>query len=170
MLTPSRVRRLSGAVRDDRDLRREAFSMSLYVAIILLSALMVFDDANPPGKGDVLLLELGTTIGLVLAHGFASWVSAHIVDGGDERIDPADLLLVQLAGATFVGSLAAAAVILAPTSVELVATRLTVVGTIGILVFAGARRTRSLRRAAAYGLLALLAGIAVASIKSILVH
>ena len=51
------------------DLRREAFSMSMYVSIVLLSARSVFDDAHPPSERDVLLLEVGTTVGLVLAHG-----------------------------------------------------------------------------------------------------
>jgi hypothetical protein len=170
MLTLSKARRLTNEVRTNNELRREAFSMSLYVSIILLSALSVFDDSNPPDKGAVLLLEVGTTIGLVLAHGFASWVSTRIIGRGDEHTDPGDLLLVQLAGAAVVGSLAAVAVVIVPTSVELLAARLTVAGTIAALVFHETRRTHSPLRAAAYGLLALLAGVAVANIKSLLVH
>ena len=73
--------------------------MSLYVSIILLSALSVFDDSHPPSPGEVFLLEAGTTIGLVLAHGFASWLSARIIGEHTHEVDPGDLLLVQLGGA-----------------------------------------------------------------------
>ena len=52
--------------------------MSLYVSIVLFSALWVFDDDNPPAEGEVFLLEMGTTVGLVLAHAFASWLSTRI--------------------------------------------------------------------------------------------
>ena len=38
--------------------------MSLYVSIVLFSALCVFNDDHPPDRGDVFLLELGTTVGL----------------------------------------------------------------------------------------------------------
>jgi hypothetical protein len=62
------VRELSAKVRTNTDLRREMYAMSIYVAIILLSALSVFDDDHPPERGAVFLLELGTTVGLVLAH------------------------------------------------------------------------------------------------------
>jgi hypothetical protein len=47
--------------------------MSLHVSIVLFSARSVFDDDHPPQRGEILLVELGTTIGLVLAHGFAAW-------------------------------------------------------------------------------------------------
>jgi hypothetical protein len=49
--------------RTNKDLRREAFSMWMYVSIVLLSAPTVFDDAHPPSERDVLLLEVGTTVG-----------------------------------------------------------------------------------------------------------
>ena len=67
------IRQLSGEVRTNPLMRREAYSMSLYVAIILLSVLWVFDDDHPPAQFEVFLVEAGATVGLVLAHGFASW-------------------------------------------------------------------------------------------------
>ena len=60
--------------------------MSLYVSIILLSALSVFDEGHPPAEGQVFLLEAGTTLGLVLAHGFASWVSTRIIGDTEEEV------------------------------------------------------------------------------------
>jgi uncharacterized BrkB/YihY/UPF0761 family membrane protein len=167
----STIRQLALQVRTNSDLRRETHSMSLYVSIVLLSALSVFDDDHPPGHGDVFLLELGTTVGLVLAHGFASWVSTRIVgDAPDEEVDAWDLLRVQLAGALSVASLAMLAVIIAPRSIELPAARLTVAVTIAAQVFFESRTSNSAVRAALYGVLALLAGVAVATFKSLLVH
>lgn len=144
--------------------------MSLYVSIVLLSALSVFDDDHPPDQGEVLLLELGTTLGLVLAHGFASWVSARMIGDASEKVDSWDLLRAQLAGALVVASLAMLAVIIAPTSIELPAARLTVAATIAAQVFLESRTSNSVAKAALYGLLALAAGVSVAMVKSLLVH
>jgi hypothetical protein len=166
----STVRELVLEVRANDNLRREAYSMSLYVSIVLLSALSVFDDDHPPGQGDVLLLELGTTVGLVLAHGFASWVSSRIIRHASDEVDSRDLLQVQLGGALAVASLAMLAVVIAPTSVELPAARLTVAATIAAQVFLESRTGNSAGRAALYGLLALVAGVTVAAVKSLLVH
>jgi hypothetical protein len=166
----SSIRELRDKVRTNKALRREAYSMSLYVSIVLLSALMVFDDSNPPAKGEVFLLEAGTTIGLVLAHGFASWVSTRIIGEASDEVDPRELLLVQLLGALAVAALSMLAVLIAPTSLELRAARLTVAGVIAALVFLESRTTNSPARAAVYGLVALVAGVALSLVKSILVH
>ena len=145
----STIRELAFEVRTNNDLRREAYSMSLYVSIVLLSALSVFDDDHPPDQGEVFLLELGTTVGLVLAHGFASWVSTRIIGDASEEVDPWDLLRVQLGGALAVASLAMLAVIIAPTSIELRGARLTVAGAIAAQVFLESRTSNSAARAAA---------------------
>ena len=166
----STARRLRGELRTDQHLRREAGSMWLYVSIVLLSALSVFDDDHPPEQGDVLLLELGTTAGLVLAHGFASWVSAHMTSGPADEVGSWDLLWVQLAGALAVAGVAVLAVMVAPTAVELPVARLTVAGAIAVIVYVESRTGRSPRRSGVYGLLALTAGVAVALLKSLLSH
>lgn len=166
----STIRELTHQMRTDLDLRREAYSMSLYVSIVLFSALSVFDDDHPPQQGEVFLLELGTTIGLVLAHGFASWVSTRIIGDASDEIDPWDLLRVQLGGAVAVASLAMLAVLIAPTSFELSAARLTVAATIAAQVYFESRTRNSTTRAALYGLAALLAGVTVATLKSSLAH
>jgi uncharacterized BrkB/YihY/UPF0761 family membrane protein len=157
-------------LRTNTDLRREAYSMSLYVSIVLFSARAVFDDDHPPQRGEVFLLELGTTIGLVLAHGFASWVSTRIIGEASDEVDSWDLLRVQLGGAVAVASLAMLAVVIAPTSIELAAARLTVAATIAAQVFLESRTRNSATRAAVYGLVALLAGVIVATLKSLLAH
>jgi hypothetical protein len=156
-------------VRTNRDLRREAYSMSLYVSIVLFSVLWAFDDDHPPGQGEVFLLELGTTVGLVLAHGFASWLSTRII-GDHEKPEAWDLLWVQLGGASAVGSLAILAVLIAPTSLELAAARLTVAATIAAQVYFESRSSVSRARAALYGFLALAAAVTVSLLKAWLVH
>ncbi len=164
------IRELTVKVRTDKDLRREAFSMSIYVAIILLSALSVFDDDHPPERGAIVALELGTTFGLVLAHGFASWLSTTIIGEESEEVDQWDLLRVQLFGAFVIATLAITAVIITPASIELSAARFTVAATIGALVFLESRSSNTWLRAAVYGLLALVAGVVIAAIKTFLVH
>ena len=165
------MRGLVTEVRTNRDMRREAFSMSIYVAIVLLSALSVFDDSHPPDQGEVFLLEFGTTLGLVLAHGFASWLSTRIVGADeDEHVDPWDLLKVQLGGAFAVALLAMLAVVIAPTSIELSAARFTVAAAIAALVFLESRTNNSWDAASLYGLLALVAGVTVATVKGLLSH
>jgi hypothetical protein len=166
----STFRDLVVEVRTNRDMRREAYSMSIYVSIVLLSALTVFDDNHPPDEGEVLLLEFGTTLGLVLAHGFASWLSTSIVGESSEDVDPWDLLRVQLGGAFVVASLAMLAVIVTPTSIELSAARFTVAAVIAAQVFLESRTSNSWARAALYGFLALVAGVTVATVKAVLSH
>jgi hypothetical protein len=163
---------LAHLVHTDRELRREAFSMSLYVSIVLFSALTVFDEDHPPAEGEVFLLELGTTIGLVLAHGFASWVSTRLIGATDEEedVDPWDLLRVQLVGAAAVALVAMAAVVVAPTSVEVQAARFAVAGVIGAEVFLESRTSNGRGRSLLYAVLALSIGIVVALVKSVLSH
>jgi hypothetical protein len=100
----------------------------------------VFNDDHPPERGAVLLLELGTTIGLVLAHGFASWISATDIHAPSEEVDQWDVLRVQLGGALAVAVLGMLAVLVTPTSIELAAPRFTAAATIGALVSSKAAR------------------------------
>jgi hypothetical protein len=166
----STIKELTLEVRTNKDLRREAYSMSIYVSIVLLSALSVFDDDHPPDQGEVFLLELGTTVGLVLAHGFASWLSTSIIGEPSDEVDSWDLLRVQLGGAFGVASLGMLAVIVTPPSIELMAARFTVAAAIAAQVFLESRTRDSALRAVVYGFLALVAGVTVAAVKSFLVH
>jgi hypothetical protein len=97
-------------------------------------------------------------------------VSTRITGDPSEEVDPWDLLRVQLGGALAVASLAILAVVVVPTSIELQAARLTVAATIGAQVFLESRSKHSLARAALYGFVALVAGVTVATLKSVLAH
>jgi hypothetical protein len=164
------IRRLLLELRTNHELRREAYSMSLYVSIVLLSALSIFNDSNPPEHREVLLVEVGATVGLVLAHGFASWVSTQMIGRNLTHGDPWGLLRVQLGAASAICLIATLAVLIAPPSIELEAARLTVAGVIGALVYLESRTSNSAARAGAYGLLALVGGVGIAAVKAYLYH
>jgi hypothetical protein len=99
--TPQAERRNSGD--EVMELRKEALTMALYVAICLLAALIaVPDDAHVHVTGIVW----GVSLGLALAHWFAFRVSARWVGEGNVR--PGDVKSggAQLAGAAGVALLA----------------------------------------------------------------
>lgn len=78
------------------ELRKEAYTMALYVAICLLAALIALPVT---GVGlHVAGIIWGVTIGLAVAHWFAFRVSARLVGAG--RVRPQD---VESAGAQVVG-------------------------------------------------------------------
>lgn len=164
------VRQLVQTLEHDLELRREASSMSLYVSIVLLSGLSILNSDNPPQRGEVLLLVAGTTVGLVVAHAFAAWVFTYVMREHIDRHASTHVLVGQLAGALGIGAVAMAAVVLAPTSVELEVARFTVAAVIAAQVYFGSRTANPRRTAALHAVVALVAGCAVAALKSILLH
>jgi len=68
---------------DDVELRKEAFTMALYVAICLLAALAAVTEST--AEDHVFEIVWGTTIGLALAHWLAFSVSARLVAAGQVR-------------------------------------------------------------------------------------
>ena len=66
--------------RDNVELRKEAFTMALYVAICLLAALAAVSEST--AEDHVFEIVWGTTIGLALAHWLAFSVSARLVAAG----------------------------------------------------------------------------------------
>ena len=107
----------------------------------------------------------------MLAHGFASWVSTRISGDGSEEVDSWDLLQVQLGGALAVASLAMLAVV-DRADVDRACRRPASPSpaVIAAQVFLESRTSQSTVRAALFGLLALVAGVTVATLKSLLVH
>lgn len=162
-----RVAGLRAELRADDHLRREAFAMSLYICVVLLSALTVLGGSEPT-QGTVFLLILGTTVGLVLAHAFAHWLAARmvLVAHDQQHPSPAAVLRVQLVGAAAVSAVAGLAVAVASTANELAVAQVSVAATIALLVFGESRRTHTPARALASGALALV----VAWSKAALVH
>jgi hypothetical protein len=156
----------AGADHMQRDqLRTEAWTMALYIAICLIAALTALENvASVPGH--VLGLVWGTTVGLALAHVFAFRIAGRLVHEGDlpkaERIISA----VQLVAAAAVGAVVSVPVLLAPTEDELDGARYTcaaIIGAAGYLVARGAERSRI--RAVLFGLGVLAVATAVALLK-----
>jgi hypothetical protein len=87
------------------ELRKEAYTMALYVAICLLAALLALPDEDVPSTS-ALGLIWGVTLGLMGAHWFAFRLSAQLVGAGTVRPHDAESAIAQLSGAGLVALLA----------------------------------------------------------------
>lgn len=149
------------------ELRKEAYTMALYVAICLLAALTAASHATD--HINVFAIVWGTTLGLAIAHWFAFRVSARLVASGSIRRHDADVAAAQLAGAAAVGLIASIPLLLFEQSNELDGARLVLAGFIGVVGYAVARAAEAGRlRAAVYGLSVLVVAAIVATLKNTL--
>lgn len=89
---------------DVRVLAREFFASALYVAIVLLTALVALPKGRLPTDQSVVATMLGTAIGLILAHFLAFRVASHLT--AESGVAPADV--AKEAGAGLAGGLAVA--------------------------------------------------------------
>ena len=140
---------LNGSLLADADveLRKEAFTMALYVAICLLAALAAVTEST--AENHVFEIVWGTTVGLALAHWLAFGVSARLVAAGQIRRRDAQAVVAQLLGAAAVALLATVPVLIFPASVELDVVELVLACFIAFVGYAvsrssGANRVRSL--------------------------
>lgn len=103
---------MSAATRDThrRALAREFFASALYVAIVLLAALVALPHDRLPEDASVVATLFGTAIGLVLAHFVAFRLAAHLTT--ESGLAPAEVL--QEAGAGLAGGLLVAALAALP--------------------------------------------------------
>ena len=100
------------------ELRKEAYTMALYVAICLLAALIALPE-TPAARGHIVGIIWGVTIGLAAAHWFAFRVSARLVGAGSISQRDLELAAAQLAGAAAVALLVSIPVVILPASIEL---------------------------------------------------
>jgi hypothetical protein len=150
------------------ELRKEAFTMALYISICLLAALTA--TSHPAEEIDAFLIVWGTTLGLAAAHLFAFRVSARLVGSGKVRPHDGDVAVAQLAGAVAVAVLATIPMLLFADSIEFAVVRFTLAGFIGVVGFAVARSGgASLLRSALYGASILIVATAIAALKNFLV-
>src|SRR5262245_24185185 len=151
------------------ELRKEAFTMALYVAICLLAALSVVAEHGEGAHAGTFKIVWGTTLGLALAHWFAFRVSSRLVASGSVRRQDAAAAAAQLAGAAAVALLATVAILLFPDSAELDAVRLVLAALIALVGYAVARGAgATTARSIAYGVSILLVATAVAVVKNVL--
>lgn len=153
----------------DVEVRREAYTMALYVSIVLLAALSAVAERADAGHVDVFKITWGTTVGLAVAHWFAFRVSARLVAGGALRRPEMELAAAQLVGALAVAVLVTVPVLLLPATAELDVARLFLGGFVGAVGFAVARNSgASPRRSAIYAASILVLALAIALLKNVL--
>lgn len=87
-----------------RALAREFLASALYVAIVLLTALVALPKARLPSDTSVVATMVGTAVGLIAAHFVAFRLAAHMTS--EEGVAPAPVL--EEAGAGFAGGLVVA--------------------------------------------------------------
>lgn len=149
------------------ELRKEAYTMALYVAICLLAALLAVPEDTAHTR--VTGIIWGVTVGLAAAHWFAFRVSARLVGAGTIRSPDVRLAGAQLLGAVVVAVLASVPVVLLPSSMELGVTTLWLAAFIALAGFAVARAGGATRaRASVHALSVLVVGIAIAELKNVL--
>jgi hypothetical protein len=145
--SPPQVVDRSAHADEDVELRKEAFTMALYVAMCLLAAFAAV--AESTAEDHVFEIVWGTTVGLALAHWLAFGVSARLVAAGHVRRHDARAAVAQLLGAAAVALLATVPVIIFPASVELDVVEFVLAFFIAVVGYAvsrssGATRIRSL--------------------------
>src|SRR5262245_62548046 len=95
------------AAEEALELRKEAFTMALYVAICLLAALSVVSGHGEGAHADTFKIVWGTTLGLALAHWFAFRVSSRMVASGSVRRQDAAAAEAQMRGGAAGGLMSA---------------------------------------------------------------
>jgi len=150
----------------DMEWRREAFTMAFYVAVVLIAALVAFDDSR---RLPALGLVWGTTVGLALAHLFAFDLATRLVKGSFKSDDDRSLASAQLTGAVAVALVATVPVLLFPDERVLDAMRFVLSALIALAAFAvGKNSGASTLRSSVFAVLVLIVGVAVALIKNLL--
>lgn len=150
------------------ELRKEALTMALYVAICLLAASIALPETEA-GHLPVVGIIWGVSVGLALAHWFAFRVSARLVGAGRVRGHDLESAAAQLLGAGAVAVLATLAVILVPADAELQAVELVLAGFVAIVGYGVARGGNASRpRALAYSAAVLVIAVAIAVVKNTL--
>ncbi|HZL74641.1 MAG TPA: hypothetical protein VFB83_04630 [Propionibacteriaceae bacterium] len=150
-------------------LRKEGWTMALYVAICLIAALTALENVTAV-PGHILGLVWGTTVGLALAHVFAFRVAGRLVHDG--VLPKADRIIsvVQLVAAAAVAVVVSIPILLASTENELAWGRYAcaaIIGAVGYLTARGAEHGRV--RALLFGIGVLAVATAIAVLKHRLV-
>lgn len=156
----------SAAPVSNAELRREAYTMAFYVAIVLIAALVAFDDSR---RLPALGLVWGTTVGLALAHLFAFRLASRLVMRRRAASHDRSLALAQLSGAAAVGGVASLPVLLFSDEYVVDAMRFVLSALIALAAFSiGKSSGASTIRSSVFALLILAVGTAVALVKNVL--
>lgn len=171
----SRMDAPDAAHLDERtELWREATTMALYVAIVVLAAVVALPtDGHGEHTGGVHGLSLlglvwGTTIGLALAHWFAFRLAARGFGAGEVGPQEVATGLAQVAGAAAVAALCSIPVLVFDRDhdVQFTAFVPALIGVAGYLV--GRESGHTPLRSILVGAVALVLGVAIAVAKNVL--
>jgi len=150
-----------------QELRREAYTMALYVAVCLLAALIAAPHDGV--ESHAIGIIWGVTVGLALAHWFAFRVSAMLVSSGQVHARDVELAGAQLAGAAVVAAAATVAIVVVPDSWEIAAVEFLLAALIAGVGFVTARSSgASGMRAAVYAVIVLAFATGIALLKNLL--
>jgi hypothetical protein len=148
------------------ELRKEASTTALYVAICLLAALIALPETGS-AHAHVIRIIWGVTLGLALAHWFAFRVSARLVGAGSVSPEDVQSAGAQLAAAVAVAVLASIPVVLLPESAELALVEFILAAFIGVVGFAVARSAgATTARALIYAVSVLVVAVVIAGLKT----
>ena len=166
-MSDARTAEASGPREPAVELRKEAYTMALYVAICLLAALIALPES---GVGvHVAGIIWGITIGLAIVHWFAFRVSARLVGVGRVRAHDVESAGAQIVGATAVAVLASIPVIFFPEEAELLLVELVLAAFLAVVGFAVARGGGATRvRSTIYALSVLVLAVTIAALKNVL--
>jgi hypothetical protein len=154
----------SGRHEQVLELRKEAYTMALYVAICLLAAFTALPDSAT--ETEAIPLIWGVTVGLAVAHWFAFRVSARLVASGRLAHHDVELAGAQLMGAAGVALLASVPVVVLPAAAELEGVALLLAAFIALVGYAVAREGGATRgRAVLHALTVLVVAVAIAELK-----
>jgi hypothetical protein len=148
------------------ELRREANTMALYVAICLLAALTALPDADD-SHTHLLGVIWGVTVGLAAAHWLAFRMATRLVGAGRVRRADIEVAAAQVAGAATVAVLASIPVVVFPASYELEVTGSLLAAFIAAVGFVAMRGGGASRPTALlYALVVLLGAATVVELKN----
>jgi hypothetical protein len=146
----------------------EFATMALYVSVVLLATLVAIDTSES-SSAKILAIVWGTTIGLALAHFFAFRMSSRLVRGSSFHRHDFELAVAQIGGAVAVALLCSIPVVLLPMDSEVDAVRILLAMLLGIAGYASGRTGGASRpRSIVMGVFALVLGLTVALVKSLL--
>ncbi len=168
-----------GELRGERaEVAREAVTMVLYVSIVLLATLTALpadDEAHGTTQeggvhgATLVAVVWGTALGLALAHWFAFRLAARLFGGGEGREIDGEIGLAQVGGAAVVAALCTIPIVLFDDDADVEAASVVpalIIGAAGYLIAHVAGRSR--RFALLLGLISLVLGLLVATVKNVL--
>jgi hypothetical protein len=169
---PSPVRRLLRWALATEEALAEGLTMALYVSLSLLAVTVALPSSGPAGDaGEVALLVVFTSTGLILAHLVAFRLSSRILHAGSWEASEAAKVGAQVLGGAAVTVVAALPVLLLGPALGTTVAEALLLGIVALAGLVVARQARMPpMRALGYVLVVVLVVVGVLAVKSIAGH